>query len=233
MLILVPTPVGNLGDITIRAVQALKDAGLILAEDTRTSRKLLEHYQIKTPVQSFHAFNEHKTFMQYVEKMLNGETIALISDAGTPGISDPGYLLIRECIRADIRVTCLPGSTAFVPALVMSGLPCDRFYFEGFLPHKKGRKTRMEFLSKLEVTWVIYESPHRIKKCVEEICKFCGEDRPMAIVREISKVYEEVIRGSAGMILEQCKELGLKGEMVVVVGKYQEKENQRLKNGYA
>ncbi len=224
MLTLVPTPIGHLDDITLRAISVLKEADVILAEDTRSSQKLLKHHNIDSPVQSYHAFNEHKSLEAILTQIKAGRKMALISDAGTPGISDPGFLLIRGCVQEGIPVSCLPGPTAFVPALVMSGLPCDKFYFEGFLPHKKGRKTRWEYLSKLDVTCVMYESPHRIKKCIEEIIAYCGPQRQIAIAREISKIYEEVLRGSASEVLERITTSPIKGEMVVVVDKYNEKE---------
>ena len=217
MLYLVPTPIGNIEDITYRAVKVLQDVDLILAEDTRTSGHLLKHYEITTKMSAYHAFNEHKTVDQYVERLAAGSSIALISDAGTPGISDPGFLLVRSCIDAGVEVTVLPGPTAIIPALVMSGLPCDKFYFEGFLPHKKGRKTRWEALAQMSSTIALYESPHRINKCIEEVRLYCGEERQVAIVRELSKVYEEVIRGTALEVSQRIKERKLKGEIVVVI----------------
>ncbi len=217
MLYLVPTPIGNIEDITYRAVKVLQDVDLILAEDTRTSGHLLKHYEIATKMSAYHAFNEHKTVDQYVAYLAEGSSIALISDAGTPGISDPGFLLLRSCIDAGIEVSVLPGATAIIPALVMSGLPCDKFYFEGFLPHKKGRKTRWEALAQMVSTIALYESPHRIKKCIDEVALYCGEERQVAIVRELSKVYEEVIRGTAIEVSRLLTERKLKGEIVVVI----------------
>ena len=217
MLYIVPTPIGNIEDITLRAIKVLKESELILAEDTRTSGKLLKHYLIDTPVRSYHAFNEHKITAELVELIKSGQVVSLISDAGTPGISDPGFLLVRACIAEGIEVVCLPGPTAIIPALVKSGLPCDKYHFEGFLPHKKGRKTRWEYLSELPVTFVLYESPHRINKCIREIITFCGPERHCAIIREISKVYEEAIRGKAREVEAILQDKKLKGEMVVVV----------------
>ncbi len=217
MLYIVPTPIGNIEDVTWRAIGLLKEVDLILAEDTRTSGKLLKHYDIHTSMNSFHAFNEHKVLQGYIDLLLEEKNIALISDAGTPGISDPGFLLIRAAVENDIPISCLPGATAMIPALVMSGLPCDKFYYEGFLPHKKGRQTRWKFLSTLPCTFVLYESPHRIHKCIKEIIAHCGPDRRLAIVREISKIYEEAIRGTAQEISKMLEEKKLKGEIVVVV----------------
>ena len=177
MLYIIPTPIGNLQDMTMRGIEMLKSASIIYAEDTRTSKKLLDHYNIQNELRSFHAHNEHGMVDQLVEMMQRGHVIALISDAGTPGISDPGFLLARACHENDVLVTCLPGATAFVPALVSSGIPCDRFHFEGFLPHKKGRQTRLQFLSALPNTFVLYESPHRLKKCIDQLIEHCGEER--------------------------------------------------------
>lgn len=219
-LYLVPTPIGNLGDITIRAIEILKMVDVVLAEDTRTSGKLFKHYEITTPLQSHHMHNEHKTAEQYASRILNGENIALISDAGTPAISDPGFLLVRTCIEKGIDVECLPGATAFVPALVISGLPSDRFVFEGFLPHKKGRKKRLEALKEESRSIVFYESPYRIKKAIEQFIEVFGPDRPAAVVREISKIYESANRGSLEELKLQIenKELVEKGEFVIIVG---------------
>lgn len=218
-LYLVPTPIGNLGDITIRAIEVLKNVDLILAEDTRTSGKLLKHYEISTNMQSHHMHNEHKTSDQYADRILNGETIALISDAGTPAISDPGFLLVRTCIEKGVEIECLPGATAFVPALVLSGLPSDRFIFEGFLPHKKGRKKRLESLKEEIRTMVFYESPYRVKKSIEQFIDVFGEERQAVVVREISKLYESVNRGTLLELKHQIenKELIEKGEFVIVV----------------
>lgn len=217
MLYLIPTPIGNLEDITYRAVRILGELDLLLAEDSRTTGKLLTHYGITVPVQSFHAFNEHKVLEGYLSQLKEGKNLGLVSDAGTPGISDPGFLLVRGAIEEDIEVTCLPGPTAIIPALVMSGLPSDKYFFEGFLPHKKGRKTRWEFLASLSCTIVLYESPHRIVKCINEAAEYLGPDRKVCISREISKKFEENIRGTASEVLEIIKEKGLKGEIVVCI----------------
>jgi 16S rRNA (cytidine1402-2'-O)-methyltransferase len=218
-LILVPTPIGNLGDITIRAIEVLKSADLVLAEDTRTSGKLMRHYEISTRLQSHHMHNEHKTAEQYATRILNGENIAMISDAGTPSISDPGFLLVRTCIEKGVEIECLPGATAFVPALVVSGLPSDRFVFEGFLPHKKGRKKRLESLLEESRTMIFYESPYRIKKALEQFSTFFGADRQAVVVREISKIHESVNRGSFEELIRQIenKELIEKGEFVIII----------------
>jgi 16S rRNA (cytidine1402-2'-O)-methyltransferase len=219
MLYLVPTPVGNLEDITLRAIRILKEVDLVLAEDTRTSKKLLSHFEISTPLRSYHAHNEHGITPGLVEQLKQGATFALISDAGTPGISDPGFLLVRACLQEDIQVVCLPGATAFVPALVASGLPCNRFYFEGFLPHKKGRRTRLEYLSQLEETFVIYESPMRLVKCLNQLIEVCGEGRPASVSREISKIHEETIGGALSSLHQHFSALPkVKGEIVIVVG---------------
>lgn len=218
MLSIVPTPIGNLEDMTYRAVKVLQECDLILAEDTRNSGKLLKHFEIETPMRSFHAFNEHKVVDSYVEMIGSGQHIALISDAGTPGISDPGFLLIRACVEAKVPLTCLPGATAMIPALVSSGLPCDRFYFEGFLPHKKGRQTRHKVLAQLPHTFVLYESPHRLVKCLKELAEHCGPDRQASVVRELSKLFEEVNTQSiAGLIGDYESRQAVKGEIVVVV----------------
>lgn len=219
MLYIVPTPIGNLEDITMRALRILGEVDLILAEDTRVTKRLLQHYDIATPVRAFHAHNEHGVTPQLVQQLETGTTMAQVSDAGTPGISDPGFLLARACQEAGIRVECLPGATAFVPALVASGLPCDRFYFEGFLPHKKGRQTRLQYLAELTNTFVLYESPNRLVKCLEQLIEHCGEDRPACVARELSKLHEEVrtatLRLLADHYAEQAK---VKGEIVIVVG---------------
>lgn len=219
MLYVVPTPIGNLEDITLRALRVLKEVSLILAEDTRTSGKLLKHYQIETQFRSYHAHNEHTMTSSLVSRLQSGESIALISDAGTPGISDPGFLLVRACVKAGVKIECLPGATAFVPALVASGLPCDSFHFEGFLPHKKGRQTRLKALGQLDTTFVLYESPHRLCKCIEELSAFCGGDRPAAVCRELTKLHEEVARGPLSELLTHFSSKEVKGEIVVVVGK--------------
>lgn len=216
-LYLVPTPIGNLEDITLRSIRILKEADIILAEDTRTSGKLLKHYAITRPVQSYHAFNEHKAAQSLVKKMEQGTIYALITDAGTPGISDPGFLLAREAIAAGLKVECLPGATAFVPALVKSGLPSDRFSFEGFLPLKKGRKTRFEELADENRTMVFYESPHRLVKTLEQMISYFGEDRQASVSREISKIFEETINDSLVNILAHFQTHAPKGEFVMVV----------------
>ncbi|MCA0131207.1 16S rRNA (cytidine(1402)-2'-O)-methyltransferase [Winogradskyella alexanderae] len=216
-LYLVPTPIGNLKDITFRAIEILKEADLILAEDTRTSGKLLKYFEINTPMQSHHMHNEHKTLGGIVEKLKSGTTIALISDAGTPAISDPGFLLVRACIEANIDVECLPGATAFVPALVNSGLPNDKFVFEGFLPVKKGRQTRLKLLAEEIRTMIFYESPHKLVKTLGHFCEYFGEDRLVSVSRELTKLYEETIRGTAKEVLEYYSNKPPKGEIVIVV----------------
>lgn len=215
-LYLVPTPIGNLEDITLRAIRTLNEVNVILAEDTRTSGKLLKHHNISKPLQSYHIFNEHKTVEQLINRMRAGETFALISDAGTPSISDPGFLLVREVLKAGIEVNCLPGATAFVPALVNSGLPSDRFVFEGFLPHKKGRHTRLLKLAEEERTIILYESPHRLVKCLEQLKEYLG-DRNASVSREISKMFEETVRGSLSELVDYFTRKGVKGEFVVLV----------------
>lgn len=217
-LYIVPTPVGNLDDFTFRAIKVLKMVDMVLAEDTRTSSVLMKHYDIHTPLKPHHKFNEHQQVANVVERLQAGMDIALISDAGTPGISDPGFLLSRECARAGIEVETLPGPTAFVPALVDSGLPCDRFCFEGFLPQKKGRMSRLQALKDEERTVVLYESPYRIVKLLEQVIEVMGEERPMSITREISKVHEETVRGTAGELLAHFRENEPKGEFVVLIG---------------
>lgn len=216
-LYLVPTPIGNLEDITLRAIRILKEVDLILAEDTRTSKPLLNHFEIKTPLQSHHLFNEHQTVERIVQEIKSGATIALITDAGTPAISDPGFLLVRECIKNDVEVETLVGATAFVPALVNSGLPCDRFCFEGFLPHKKGRQTRLESLVEQERTMVFYESPHRLIKTLSSFQDYFGKDRKASVSREISKFYEENKRGTIEELLAHFSAKKVKGEIVIVV----------------
>lgn len=217
-LVLVPTPIGHLGDITLRSLEALKAADIILAEDTRTTKVLLQHYGIEKRVLAHHQHNEHQALQEIIRLLNEGQQIALVSDAGTPGISDPGFLLVRECIREGIEVECLPGPTAFVPALVMSGLPCDRFVFEGFLPQKKGRQSRLIALREETRTIVLYESPYRLVKLLEECCACFGEDRPASVSREISKMFEETRRGRLRELHDHFKEKGVKGEVVVVVG---------------
>ena len=219
MLTVIPTPIGNLEDITLRALRLLKEAELILAEDTRSSKKLLQHYEIQTPMRSYHAHNEHNVTPGIVEQLKQGSNIALISDAGTPGISDPGFLLIRACHQEGIEVQCLPGATAFVPALVASGLPCNRFHFEGFLPHKKGRRTRLNVLAELEETFVLYESPMRLVKCLGQLIEVCGSDRPASVSRELTKVHETVLTDSLEALKKHFEgQTKVKGEIVIVVG---------------
>jgi 16S rRNA (cytidine1402-2'-O)-methyltransferase len=217
-LYLVPTPIGNLEDITLRAITVLKEVDLILAEDTRTSGKLLQHFGINTPMLAYHMHNEHKVTDRIVDRLKAGESLALISDAGTPGISDPGFLLTRSCLEAGVPVVSLPGPTALIPALVNSGLPSDRFTFEGFLPPKKGRQTRLKELEEESRTMVFYESPHKLLKTLENFCEFFGEDRPASISRELTKVYEETVRGTLSELRNYFSENTLKGEFVIVVG---------------
>ena len=217
-LYLVPTPIGNLEDITLRAIKVLKEVDLILAEDTRTSGKLLKHYEINTPLQSHHMHNEHKQLDGLVQKLKGAFTMALISDAGTPAISDPGFLLTRACVKNHIQVECLPGATAFVPALVNSGLPNDRFVFEGFLPIKKGRQTRLQQLAEETRTIVFYESPHKLVKTLTQFEEYFGSDRPVSVSRELTKLYEETVRGTVSEVLEHLVENAPKGEFVIVVG---------------
>ena len=216
-LYLVPTPIGNLEDMTLRAIRVLKEVDLILAEDTRTSSKLLRHYNIPTRLQSHHIHNEHRSVEQLVERIQSGETMALISDAGTPAISDPGFLLVRACVQNQIEVDCLPGATALIPALVNSGLPNDRFHFEGFLPHKKGRHTRLQILAEMEHTIVLYESPHRLLKALNQFKEYFGEERQISVSREISKMHEETIRGTFAEVIQAFDNRNVKGEIVVVI----------------
>ena len=217
-LYLVPTPIGNLEDITFRAIRILKEVDLILAEDTRNSGKLLQHYEINQPMHAYHMHNEHKVVDKFVQRLKNGESMALISDAGTPGISDPGFLLTRACLESGIRVECLPGATAMIPALVNSGLPSERFVFEGFLPVKKGRQTRLLALKEEGRTMIFYESPHKLLRTLEDLITSLGNDRPASVSRELTKIYEETVRGSLSEILEYYKENPVKGEFVIVVG---------------
>ena len=218
MLYIVPTPIGNLEDITLRAIRILKEVDLILAEDTRTSKKLLMHYEIETPLRSFHSHNEHAVTNSIIQQLVLGQNIALISDAGTPGISDPGFMLTRACMEENIEVQCLPGATAFVPALVNSGLPCDKFHFEGFLPHKKGRQTRLKYLCELPYTFVLYESPHRLVKCLKQLAEFCGEERLACVCRELTKMHEESVTKSLTELIQYYDtEKKIRGEIVVVV----------------
>ena len=216
-LFIVPTPIGNLQDMTFRAINVLKSVDLILAEDTRVSGKLLKHFEINTKMQSYHMHNEHKILKSIVDKLKSGLEIALISDAGTPAISDPGFLLTRACVDEGIAIECLPGATAFVPALVNSGLPNDRFVFEGFLPIKKGRQTRLKLLAQETRTIVIYVSPHKLNKTLEEIVMYLGPDRQISVSRELSKIYEETLRGTAQSILEHYNSKQVKGELVLII----------------
>ena len=217
MLYIVPTPVGNMEDMTLRAIRILKEADVVLAEDTRTSGILLKHFDIKNRLLSHHKFNEHGTSAAVVERLLAGQTVALISDAGTPGISDPGFFLVREAVRAGIEVQTLPGATAFVPALVSSGLPCDRFVFEGFLPQKKGRQTRIEALRDEQRTMVFYESPFRLLKTLQQLAAVFGPERQASVCREISKIHEESVRGSLHELTDHFTATPPKGEIVLVV----------------
>jgi 16S rRNA (cytidine1402-2'-O)-methyltransferase len=217
-LYLVPTPIGNLRDITLRAIDILKSVDLVLAEDTRKSGILLKEYGVSKRMTSFHQVNEHKLVEKLADRISQGESMALLSDAGTPGISDPGFLLVRECLRRGADVECLPGPTAFIPALVVSGLPCDRFFFEGFLPVKKGRKTRLEWLATLEQTIILYESPHRLLKTLEEVLVYFGPDRPASISRELTKIYEETLRGSLSELIGHFRDNTPRGEFVIVIG---------------
>jgi 16S rRNA (cytidine1402-2'-O)-methyltransferase len=231
-LIIVPTPIGNLEDITLRSLNMLKSADLVLAEDTRVSRKLLSHYEISTPLRAFHQHNEHGLATQIAGELQEGKTYCLVSDAGTPGISDPAYLLVKACIDAGVAVECLPGATAFVPALVKSGLPCDKFCFEGFLPHKKGRNTRLKELSLEERTIVFYESPFRVEKTITQLIEYFGGDRKASVSRELTKIYEETVNGTLEEISSHFKTGIVKGEFVIVVAgniprkkkKYEEEE---------
>ncbi|QLE01184.1 16S rRNA (cytidine(1402)-2'-O)-methyltransferase [Galbibacter sp. BG1] len=216
-LYIIPTPIGNLEDITLRAIRVLKEVDLILAEDTRTSGKLLKHLEVQTPMQSHHMHNEHKTVDAICDRILSGTRVALISDAGTPAISDPGFLLTRACIEKGIEVDCLPGATAFVPALVNSGLPNDKFVFEGFLPVKKGRQTRFKFLAEESRTMIFYESPHKILKTLGDFATYFGEDRNVSVSREITKLHEETVRGTVSEVIAHFENKPPKGEIVVVV----------------
>ena len=216
-LYIVPTPIGNLKDITLRAIDVLNSVDFILAEDTRKTGILLKHYKIENRLRSFHKFNEHKTLSNIITELREGLSIALVSDAGTPGISDPGFLLVRECIVQDIEVETLPGATAFIPALINSGLPCERFCFEGFLPQKKGRNKKMEALVNEERTMIFYESPHRLIKTLELIKTFLGEDRIVSVSRELSKIHEENIRGKVVDVIKHYSDNTLKGEIVLII----------------
>jgi 16S rRNA (cytidine1402-2'-O)-methyltransferase len=220
-LFIVPTPIGNMGDITIRAIETLKNSDLILAEDTRHAKKLLSEYKISTKVNSYHLNNEHKKVNEYIELMSSGQKISLITDAGTPCISDPGFLLIREAIKKEIIITCLPGPTALIPALVLSGLPSENFIFEGFLPRKKGRKTKLLELAQNTRTTIIYESPYRVVKTLKEFLEYLGEDRQVSLSREISKIYEETFRGSIVEAVKYFSNKKIKGEFVICIDKKQ------------
>lgn len=230
ILYLVPTPVGNFEDITMRALRILREANLILAEDTRTSGNLLRHFDIKNAMLSYHKFNEHQTVESVVNRLRGGETVAVVSDAGTPGISDPGFLVAREAIRAGIEVITLPGATAMVPALVSSGLPCDRFCFEGFLPQKKGRQSRLKALATEPRTMVFYESPHRVVKALAQMIEVFGAERPVSVCREISKIHEESVRGTLAEALEHFQTNEPRGEFVIVVGGYEENRQSEEKD---
>ncbi len=216
-LYLIPTPIGNLEDITLRAKRILSEVDLVLAEDSRKAGFLLKHLGISKPIRAHHKFNEHKTLQTVVEELKHGKTFGLVTDAGTPGISDPGFLLVRECIREGIAVETLPGPTAFIPALVNSGLPADRFVFEGFLPHKKGRKKRLEFLADEERTIILYESPHRLLKLLEELKEWFGEERQAAVARELTKMHEENVRGTLNELTTYYNTHTVKGEFVLIV----------------
>jgi 16S rRNA (cytidine1402-2'-O)-methyltransferase len=218
MLYIVPGPIGNLSDITYRAIEILKSVDLILAEDTRQTSKLLRHYSIDTPLRAYHAFNEHKVLESFISQMLSGVQVALMSDAGTPGISDPGFLLIREAMQQNVEIISLPGPTALITAVVASGIPCDRFYFEGFLPHKKGRQTRLKDIAIRKETIVLYESPYRLIRCLKELSQHCGGERQACVAREISKIHETFHRGSLDYLISEFESLDkVRGEIVVIV----------------
>ncbi|MCF0180114.1 MAG: 16S rRNA (cytidine(1402)-2'-O)-methyltransferase [Bacteroidales bacterium] len=231
-LYVVPTPVGNLEDMTFRAIRVLKEVDLVLAEDTRTSSVLMSHYDIKTPMQSHHKWNEHQTCEAIADKIAGGVTMALISDAGTPGISDPGFMLVRECLKRSIEVECLPGPTAFVPALIQSGLPNDKFCFEGFLPQKKGRETRLKTLSEESRTMIFYESPFRLVKTLQQLGVFFGLERQASVAREISKKFAETISGTIQELITHFEETEPKGEIVLIVGGKPEPEKKVKVNKY-
>lgn len=216
-LYLVPTPIGNLSDITLRAIDVLRSVDLILAEDTRTSGRLLKHYEISRPMQSFHNFNEHKILESLVSRMRKGDVMALITDAGTPGISDPGFLIARACLQAGLLIESLPGATAFVPALIKSGLPADRFAFEGFLPQKKGRQTLLKKLVEEERTMIFYESPHRLVKTLQQFSEYFGQERKISVSRELTKLFEETVNGSIEEVMKYFSEKDVKGEIVIVL----------------
>jgi 16S rRNA (cytidine1402-2'-O)-methyltransferase len=223
-LYVVPTPIGNLKDITLRALEILKTVDTILAEDTRKSGILLKHFEISKTLQSFHIFNEHQVHTGLIQRMAQGEVMALVTDAGTPGISDPGFLLVRECLKANLRIECLPGATALVPALVKSGFPTDRFVFEGFLPHKKGKQTLIKKLAEEERTIILYESPHRLVKSLEQLIAFFGPDRPISISRELTKIHEETATGTLQQMLDYFSQKEVKGEIVLVIDGKRDKE---------
>ncbi len=231
-LYVVPTPVGNLGDMSPRAIEILRSVDLILAEDTRTSAVLMKHCGVETPMASHHKFNEHATCEALAARIAAGENVALVSDAGTPGISDPGFMLSRECRRLGVEVSTLPGPTAFVPALVSSGLPCDRFVFEGFLPPKKGRATRLAILAADERTFIIYESPLRLVKTLTELAAACGPDRPASVSREISKIHETTVRGTLAELVDYFSRNNPRGEIVIVVGGKPEEQQKVHRNKY-
>ena len=216
-LVLIPSPIGNLSDVTKRAIEEIENSDLIFCEDTRHTVKLLNHLEIKKTLKSYHKFNEHKIVESIINKLKNGYRVGLISDAGTPGISDPGYLIVKKCIEHNIEVECLPGPTALIPALVISGLPCERFTFEGFLPIKKGRKTRLEELSIEKRTMIFYESPHKLIKTLNDFSKAFGSEREVSVTKEISKVFESTFRGKIVEVIEQINETKIKGEFVIVV----------------
>ena len=217
MLYIIPTPIGNLEDITLRALRILKESSLVLAEDTRTTRVLLDHYDIHTHMESYHKYNEHGKLAYVADRLQAGETVALVSDAGTPGISDPGFLVVRECVRQGIEVECLPGPTAAIPALVVSGIPCDRFVFEGFLPQKKGRSTRIASLAEEKRSMVFYESPYRVLKTLEQLMAVLGSHRQVAVCRELTKVHEEIVRGTLEEVVSPFRTHAPRGEFVIVV----------------
>lgn len=216
-LIIVPTPIGNLEDITLRAIRILKEADLIFAEDTRVAKKLLSHFEIQKTVYPFHAHNEHKSLSSAIDKIKTNGIAVLVSDAGTPGISDPGFLLVRECLSNEIEIECLPGPAALIPAIVASGFPCDRFVFEGFLPHKKGRQTRLKAIAEEKRTTILYESPHRLVKCLGQIAEFMGENRNVCVARELTKMYEEFQRGTVLEVKKHYENHPPKGEIVIVI----------------
>lgn len=230
-LMIIPTPVGNLEDMTLRALRLLGEADLILAEDTRTTAKLLKAYDLSKPMKSYHIYNEHALVEEVAHAIEGGQQVVLVSDAGTPGISDPGFLLVRTCLERGIEVSCLPGATAFVPALVASGLPCDRFYFEGFLPHKKGRQTRIQALEDRDVTTILYESPRRLLRLLQQIEELLGDEREVVVAREISKLYESYHRGRPSELIAHFTEEEPKGEIVVLVAP-QKKEERTHRSKY-